>query len=627
MSRPPQPRRLAADAAHEFGGIALDRGRPLSFRLDGRRIDGFAGDTVLSAVLAAGIDAYGRFGDTVLGLTGRFAPLVAARRGEPLPMDRLPAVAGLDLVTVGRRRFGFRRRRGRTLDHVIDGIAEAPWHRRAPDTTLNADLLIVGGGVAGLAAADAAATAGHSVVLVERQPWLGGDARYFGPVGDEPSPDAVTTDLIARLDAHPNVTVLTHAELFGLRGSVGHLHRVADGRGTVVAVGAPRLVLATGSVQRLPVFAGNRLPGVVSAIGAYHLAKRYGVGPGRQAVVATQSNYGYRLALRLHDAGIGIGRIVDPRVNPQSRFVDFAKASGLKLAGGQFPLAAIAAPGPPLRLRFANTGTALAALELEADALIVSGPFQPDLALWMLAGGGTHWADGRLRARGHVEHVALAGAAAGCRSLGACLASGRNAVAELFGAAREAVEDTEIGAPYETPEAGTPIAPPVAGAPAFLDAGTSLLSRPDPAARPAPARPAQAPSLGDVAAAVELGLTAAADAGAVAEERSAPGGDLVASAWTPPAAAATATPPWLAGRFGHDTRRVHLIVDGKRRFARGALVYANSSAPDPLLAIGVIESEPPPGGLARVSSAALASTDRFIVETLDGPSPARIAPD
>ncbi len=620
-----QPRRVPADAAHEFGGIALDRSQPLSFRLDGRRIGGFAGDTVLSAVLASGIDTYGRFGDTALALGDGFVPLATGRRGEPLPIDRLPAADGLNLTTVGRRRFSFRR--SHTLGQIIDGIPEVPWLRQQPDTTLGADLLVVGGGVAGLAAADAAAQAGHSVVLVERRPWLGGDARYFGPVGDEASPEAATTDLIARLTAQPNVTVMTHAEIFALHGTTAHVHRIADGRGSVAVITATRIVLATGSIQRLPVFAGNRLPGVVSAISAYHLAKRYGVGPGHSAIVATQSNYGYRLALRLHDAGVDIRRIVDPRVNPQSRFVDFAKASGLKLAGGQFPLAAVPAPRHRLHVGFANTGTALSALDLEADALIVSGPFQPDLTLWMLAGGGTQWTDGKLLARGQVEHVALAGSAAGYRSMAACLASGRGAVSGLFGATPEPVADTEIGAPYETPEAATTIAPPAAGAPAFLDSGVSLLVRPDTGVKPVRTAHAQAPSLGDVAASVELGLTLPADAGAVAEERGAPGGDLAASDWTPPAGSATSPPAWLAKRFGGDTQAVRLIVDGRRRFARGALVYSNTTPPDPLLAIGVIESEGDPGGIALISSKALRITDRFIVETLDGPSPARIVVD
>jgi hypothetical protein len=83
-----------------------------------------------------------------------------------------------------------------------------------------------------------------------------------------------------------------------------------------------------GQPAAAPDLRGNRLPGVIGAIDAYHLAKRYGVAHGATAIVATQSNFGYRLALRLHDAGVAVRRIADPRVNPQSRFVDFAKASG-----------------------------------------------------------------------------------------------------------------------------------------------------------------------------------------------------------------------------------------------------------------------------------------------------------
>lgn len=624
-----QPNRLPADAAHEFGGIAIDRGKPLQFTLNGRRIHGFHGDTVLSALLASGIDAYGRFGDTMLALSDRLAPLATSRgNGDPLPIDRLPALDGAALTTIGHRHFSLGP--GKSLAHRIDGVPEMPWLRSLATEARCTDLLIVGGGVAGLAAAEAAAAAGHKIILVERRPWLGGDARYFGPVGDEASPAAVTDALIARLASQDTVTLLDNAELFALHGSSARVHRIAEGRGAVIAITAKRIILATGSVQRLPIFSGNRLPGVTSSISAYHFAKRYGVTPGRSAIVATQSNYGYRLALRLADAGIAIRRIVDPRVNPQSRFIDFAKASGLTLAGGQIPAGATPARRGGLRLSFATIGTQTAPAPFDADSLIVSGPFQADLALWMLAGGGTVWSDGRLRSRGQVEHLALAGSAAGYRSMAACVASGRAAVSGLYGGPPIAVADSEIGAPYETPGAATMVAPPILGNPAFLDAGSSLIMRADPAAKPMLTRHAQPPSVGDVAASVELGLTSPADAGAVAEERGASGGDLASSDWQPVAAAQTEPTAWLAGRFDGETTEIRLIVDGKRRFERGALVYANTTPADPMLAIGIIARETDagqPGGYALISSKVLARTDRFIVEIMAGPSPARIAVD
>ncbi|MBI4922481.1 MAG: FAD-dependent oxidoreductase [Devosia nanyangense] len=633
-----QPHRLAANAAHQFGGIELDRARPLSFRVNGRRVDGFAGDTVLSALLANGVDTFGRLGETALALTDAFCPLAAPRGAKPeqaLPIDRLPAAGGLDLVTIGPRRATLRdrlRRAPSSLDHVLGRLAEPALLRDKPETSLTADLLVVGGGVAGLAAAEAASAAGRSVVLIERRPWLGGDARYFGPVGDEESPELLTSRLVAQLAPRPNVTLLTRAEALAIAGStvLAHVTDASDSvpRGKIAAIAAGRILLATGARQRLPVFGGNRLPGVMTAISAYHLAKRFGVTRGRTAVVVTESNFGYRLALRLSDAGAAIGRIVDPRLNPQSRFVDFSKASGLTLASGQLPLAATAGRHGALRVALANSGTTTAATEIETDRLIVSGGWQPELSLWMLAGGSARWNPERrwLEAHGHLQHLALAGSVAGWRSMRAAIASGRAAAAQLFGLPAEPVEDIEIAAPFETPDAPTPIGPVGPTGPAFLDSGTTLTRREDDV-RTSLAHHGRL-SLGDVAASVELKRTLPTDAGAIAEERGAPGADLAASDWVHPVKAPPADPPWLAGRFGPDPQRVHLVVDDRCRFELGALVYPNTSPPDPQLAAGVIVETAPaggPGGIALVSRAALKKTDRFIVETLRGPSPARVA--
>src|SRR5262245_2318698 len=96
-----QPNRLPADAAHQFGGIGIDRSKPLGFRLGGRRIEGFAGDSVLSALLANGIDSYGTLDGHPLALTPDFAPLVRIKDGPPLPIDRLFATDGADYTTLG----------------------------------------------------------------------------------------------------------------------------------------------------------------------------------------------------------------------------------------------------------------------------------------------------------------------------------------------------------------------------------------------------------------------------------------------------------------------------------------------------------------------------------------------
>ena len=620
--------RLAADAAHQFGGIELDRSKPLSFTLDGRKIGGFAGDTVLSAVLAAGIDTFGTFAGAPLALTPRYAPLVAAKGGTPLPMERMPAVDGAALTTVGTRR-GLAMRAPHSLRLVVDELADPPWLRAKPDETREVDLLVVGGGVAGLAAADAATEAGNTVLLAERRPWFGGDARYFGAVGDDESPEALTARLVTQLGGRDNATLLARAEVFSIPGGLALLHvvdtTVPTPRGRVVAVSAKRVVLATGATQRLPIFPGNRLPAVSTAIDAYHLAKRYGVTRGSTALLATQSNYGYRLALRLHDAGVRIGRVIDTRIHPQSRFVDFAKASGLTLASGQVPLSATGT-----HFMFAPTTGAGASVGFDADQLIVTGTWQPELQLWMEAGGSVRWSPERsaLTARGELEKVAVVGAAASYRSMRACTQSGRAAAATLFGRSAEPIEDAEPGTHLETPEAPMAMVPTAGDVPAFFDSGRSLAMRPITTARPAAAQRAQALSLADVAASLELGLIAPADAGVIAEERGAPGVDLQPSSWTPQSEAGStdALPSYLAHRFGDKPQRRHLIVDGTRKFAVGTLVYSNAASREPEHAIGVIVEAASVGGVALIAKPAL-RLDRYIVELPDGPSPARIRPD
>jgi hypothetical protein len=248
----------------------------------------------------------------------------------------------------------------------------------------------------------------------------------------------------------------------------------------------------------------------------------------------------------------------------------------------------------------------------------------------MLAGGHVRWSreHSALLAAGQVEHVAIAGAAAGHRSLVACAASGRAAHATLFGGEPAAIDDAEPGTALETPDGPVSIAQPSPDSPSFLDSGRSLALRPAPLGASHKLPRPHAMELGDVAASVELELIAPGDAGAIAEERGAPGADLVASSWTPPPGEAQdALPAWLHNRFGADPQRVHLVVDGKRRFAIGTLVYRNDAKPDPEAAIGVIVEVADIGGVALMQKSALIKTSRYIVETNTGPSPARVAKD
>lgn len=655
-----QPNRLAARPDHRFGGSEIDRGKPLSFRLNGRVIDGFAGDTVLSAMLANGIAAVGQRAGEPLGLGERFAPAVlpATAANDPaaaLPMERMPALPGLDLVTLGglRERLAAGSLAARirhwlwgpapTLNLRIDD-PRAPcgnWRALQPRTPLRADVVVIGGGVAGMSAAIAAAAAADSVILVERTPTLGGNARYFGAVENEEPPDAAIARLAGELAGLGNVTVLVRTEAYALAGTTVRAHQIeVDGNRAVprsLVIEAGRVVLATGAIECRPVFAGNRGPGVSGATEAFRLADRYGVWLGRRALFATGNNYGYRLALLAKDAGIDVQRIADTRLNPQSRFVDFVKASGITLASSLVPRAATPAQrgqaGLSVSFAVAIEGISRETNALHAEQLVTAGSWQPELSLWLMAGGRSRWkaAANWLAAEGKIEHVALAGSAAGYRNTAACMQSGQAAVAMLRGRAPKPVDDPQIEAVFETPD----------GRPPAIHAGTSGKSRPylgsgcsfavhegDGARHghlSAAAAQRQALELDEVAASVHVGELPAAEAGDVAAERCLGPGVIADSGWrlqVPAAAAGATVPAYLAGRFGAKPQMCVIGTADARAFEIGCLVFASSDEADPARAVGVVVGPAPgssAGGLALIGKAAAALEGSLFARDGGGP--------
>ncbi len=659
-----QPNRLPPDALHGFGGSALDRSRPLTFRLNGRSYEAFEGDTVLSALLAAGVDGFGHHFGEPIALDERFSPPVLATGvrdpAAAMPMDRVPVVAGLDLVTVGpwhgwfgpgaalSRAAALINRGARGLNHRLDDAhaLEGAWLRLQPTRSIEADTVIVGGGVAGMSAALAAADAGGRVVLVERRLVLGGDAPFFGAAADEEPPEELIARLSARIAATPSINLFLGTEAVELAGSRVRLHQVEtrDGRpaSRVLAVDGKRIVIATGMAERLPVFAGNRMPGVLGAVAAFHRASSYGVWRGRRALFSTPHSYAYRMALRAADAGIEVQRVADTRTAPQSRYIDFCKASGITLASSLVPRSVELMRGrlPTLSVAFsvAVEDAGGDAAPITTDALVAAGGWQPRIALWLVAGGRCAYnPDQRwIEARGDLDSIVLAGAAAGYRSTRACVQSGTELLKALTtGKPAPQIEDIESGAIYESLDGPTPVAPWRTGrTDSFLDRGATFTRRPAQAgAGPAAMAPAQLRvlSLGDVAAAVELGAIAAADAGIVAQERCVGGGEIVDSGWRPPSRPRPAPPElpaYLRGRFGAKPQQVEIAAEDGRYFEIGCLVFRGSEETDPFAAVGVVIAPAPegrPGGLALIERGA-ADAAALFARDAGGSTPAKIVP-
>ncbi|WP_049569463.1 2Fe-2S iron-sulfur cluster-binding protein, partial [Nonomuraea sp. SBT364] len=289
------------------GGL-IDRSVTLPFRFDGRPLHGHPGDTLASALLAAGQRGVGRSVEL-----GRPRGVFTAGPEEPNALVRVGADPMLPATTV-ELRAGLEawslRGKGR-----LSPSAEGP---RGDKAYLHCEVLVVGGGPAGLAAALAAGECGVRVILVDDRPRLGGDLLSSRVPLDGAPPLEWVASAERRLAAMPEVRVLTRTSMIGY---YDHNYLVAVERRQAGErlwhFRASRVVLATGAHERSLPFPGNDRPGVMLASAARAYANRYGVRPGRRAVVYACADSGYEAARDLEAAGVEIAAVVDPRPGPR----------------------------------------------------------------------------------------------------------------------------------------------------------------------------------------------------------------------------------------------------------------------------------------------------------------------
>jgi sarcosine oxidase subunit alpha len=336
---PPQP------------GEVIDRARELSFTWNGREFAAYEGDTIVSALAAAGERVFSRsmkyhrprglltcsfhdpgcmvqVGDepNVRGAHRLVADGIAVTSQNAWPSLHFDAKAANRFagrfLTAGFYYKTFMRPRAlwpayeAVLRRFVNGgqVSAGTRPDRPEKRHAHPDVLVAGGGPAGMAAAVAAARAGASVLLVEEEHHLGGHLRW-GSEADL----ATLADLAGQVAAEAGIEVLTNAVVLGRYDSnwIAVLDRGPDTAGSterLVKARAKTLVVAPGLIERPYVIEGNDLPGVMLSTAVRRLINLYAVKPGERAVVLSANTEGDAAIADLKRAGVEVARVEDARL-------------------------------------------------------------------------------------------------------------------------------------------------------------------------------------------------------------------------------------------------------------------------------------------------------------------------
>jgi sarcosine oxidase subunit alpha len=342
--------------------LHIDPERVLSFTYRGKTCQGLAGDTVATALYANGIRVFGRSlkyhrprglysldgecSNTMMEVDG--VPNVRAEttmlasgmtvkpqnvKGSP-EFDLLGFMDHLSWAMPAGFYYRAFHKPARIWPAAIKQIRKAaglgtisPDFRmkgRFDEIYPSAEVCVIGGGPAGMAAALAAAEQGLRVILLESRPWLGGVFEYRAAAGPSGRPMFENVQELSRkVRGTAGIRIFTHAPVVGVYtdGQVTALqHGGADQSfdQRYIEIRAKSVVAATGCIERPLLFENNERPGIMQAECALRLARTWGILPGREAVFSVGHDQGLEAAVDLCDLGLQVAVVADLREDGQN---------------------------------------------------------------------------------------------------------------------------------------------------------------------------------------------------------------------------------------------------------------------------------------------------------------------
>lgn len=417
----------------------IDRSKPVIFEFEGRAHRGYHGDTLTSALMAAGVRTLGRSfkyhrrrGALSVANHDVNAVVQTRRDGRSIPNERadvLPIADGLEAFAVNTK-GGLDHDRRASLDRLsaflpvgfyykafhskrlfprwermfrsLTGLGKVDLNaprRQTPKRYEFADVAIIGAGPSGLAAALAAAEAGADVALIDENPRIGGSGTYA--LGSDPASGRRIDELVGPVTSHPLIRRFVSTVAAGYYAD----HWLAlDTPDRMIKLRARAVIVAQGAYEQPAVFRNNDLPGIMLASGAQRLMQRYAVAPASRIAVLGANVHAYRAALDARASGIEVTVVLDLREKPGPQsllLAEVLRAQGARVLNGAAVYAAHANRGGEINGIEVTRWRNGAWQQTSTDAIAIDG-------LWMSVGFAP--ADGLLRQAGaEMQYDARAG--------------------------------------------------------------------------------------------------------------------------------------------------------------------------------------------------------------------------
>ena len=315
------------------------------------------------------------------------------------------------------------------------------------------DVVVVGGGVAGLLAALTAAKSGKKILLIEQTAHWGGRAPVDGgEVAGQPV-DKFVDECISSLANMENVEMRTrmmgagvydHGYLIAYERLSDHMPEATGPRHRLWRIRAGSIITATGAIERPLPFADNDKPGVILASALRDFIADYSVSVGDRTVIVTNNDDAYLTAIAIKKAGLDVSAIIDARSHGAGELGEKAKALGISVKLGKGIAKVLGGKRVTGVAICAQAGEGSVIEEITCDCVAMSGGWSPVVHLYSHCGGKLLWDEKKLmfhpdEQKYPKDHngntfVLPAGAARGCLDLNEILRDATEVGAKVVGA-------------------------------------------------------------------------------------------------------------------------------------------------------------------------------------------------